>query len=881
MGATTLSSQGSGDRMELGLLGLALAFLLLGCVALALSPVVRPGEWLSGAARLGHWPIVPAWLAAAAAGHVLLRKRSRRRDPLLFPVAMLLAGWGVLLIWRLVPGFGARQLVWLCLAVGAMMAVVLLPARLEWLRRYRYLWLLLGLVLTALTLVLGTHPSGGSPRLWLGCCGIFFQPSEILRLLLVVFFASYLADRIQLGWRRGPPSLWATLAPLLAVWGVSTLLVLAQRDLGSGMMLLALLTALLYLASGRWEVVVVSLVLALLGGGAAALTSEVVQSRLAAYVNPWQDPLGGSYQIVQSLIGIASGGLLGSGPGLGAPGYVPVAHSDFIFASIAEEWGLAGAVALLALLAVLVGRGLHIGAASPDPFQQMLAGGLAINLGLQAVFILAGVLRVLPLTGITLPFVSYGGTSLLSSFLSLGLLLVMSTGTATVEQRRRPFENVFTGFIAAIVVLSLAAGYWGIVRAPTIVSRTDNLRRVEAESFSLRGRILDRNGTALAESVGQAGKFVRSYSSAATASVLGFDSPAYGLMGIEQSMDRYLRGEEGAPFLQVLLSEVMYGYPPAGKDLRLTLDLEIQDRVFEAMLGERGAALVMDPSHGDVLAMVSVPSFDPATLIADWEQLLEDPGAPLLNRALQSSYQPGLALAPWVVAWSLENNEASLEDPVPDVGGSFAVDGVSLACARPPAQSTLGAGLQAGCPTPLAALGTVLGPEALEAAMQSLPGGGAVPGDLAAAMGDDSATDLERLAVGQSWRTLTPLELARAWAATTGEGALPPVRLVDAVQGADGRWHAWPELEREIHVFSPETARQVAAALQAKGMPGPSYSGEAIAGADQGRLAWYLARAGEEASAPVIVVVLEQSDLDRAGRIGDRILRAVTDLHNP
>jgi len=186
---TSPSSRRNDQRLELSLLAAAGGFLGLTCLALTLAPHVRPGVSAAEAA-VAHWIVLPVWLAAVWIGRSLLRRRLPRRDPLLFPVTMLLAGWGVLLIWRITPTFGVRQLAWLIVAAAAMLALTFAPRRLAWLRSYRYLWLGLGLLLTGATLVLGTHPSGGAPRLWLGCCGVYFQPSEMLRLLLIVFFAS-------------------------------------------------------------------------------------------------------------------------------------------------------------------------------------------------------------------------------------------------------------------------------------------------------------------------------------------------------------------------------------------------------------------------------------------------------------------------------------------------------------------------------------------------------------------------------------------------------------------------------------------------------------------------------------------------------------------
>ena len=875
MVATSPNSARPADPIERWLLIAAGAFVGLTCLALSVAPLVRPGTTSADVTYL-HWLVLPAWLLAAMVGRSVLRRRLPRHDPLLFPLALLLAGWGVLLIWRLTPGFGLRQLAWLAISTAAMLGLVFAPRRLDWLRSYRTLWLALGLLLTGMTLVLGTHPSGGSPRLWLGCCGVYFQPSEMLRLLLVVFFASYLADRVQFDWRRDRPSLIATLIPLLVVWGGSTLIVLAQRDLGSGMLLLALLTALLYLASGRWEVILISAVLGVVAAGAAALVSSVVQVRLSAWVDPWQDPLGGSYQIVQALIALASGGVTGSGPGLGSPGFIPVAHSDFIFAALGEEWGLVGALALIALLAVIVGRGLQIGVRSTDPFRQLLAGGLAVNLGLQSFIILAGVLRLLPLTGITVPFVSYGGTSLLSSFLSLGLLLILSNGSQGSTQRQRPFEAVFLGFQVAFLLLSALSIYWMVVRAPAILVRTDNLRRVTDARYSRRGSIVDRNGKVLAESVGSPGAFERRYPAPVAGAVIGFDSPAYGLMGIEQSMDDVMRGESGTPLLSLGLSNLLYGYPPSGADVRLALDVDLQAEALSALEGLRGAIVVLDPTSGDVLAQASSPTFDPATLEVDWNDLIANPDGPLLNRAVQSAYQPGMAFAPWLLAWALESGEATMEQTVANPDAAIEIDGLKLACARPPAGSTLADALRAGCPEAMAALGRRIGIDELRSSAAAL---GVDLAESETAAGESAVQRAEALAVGQGSLTLDPLTMARAWAASTG-GPLPPIRVIDAVSGAGGGWQRWPAQRQRQPAFGPATAQAIADSLAGAGKGSPSYSGTAIAGAQDAQLAWYLARvAGQES--PVVVVVLEDAELGAAEVAGEQVVQAVRRLAQP
>lgn len=215
----------------------------------------------------GFLLLLPGWAVSAWLLHRCLDRWLPGRDPLLLPCGLLLMGWGVLAVWRLLPEFGARQLAWFLAVTGIIYEVARMRGTLSWLRRYRLAWLLLGLVLLGLTLFFGTNPSGGEARLWLGCCGLYMQPSELLRLLLIAYLASYFADRLMPGSdrpaRRG---LWPILLPLLVVWGVAVALLAAQRDLGTGSLILALLAALLFLVSRRWEALAIGLLLLLATG---------------------------------------------------------------------------------------------------------------------------------------------------------------------------------------------------------------------------------------------------------------------------------------------------------------------------------------------------------------------------------------------------------------------------------------------------------------------------------------------------------------------------------------------------------------------------------------------------------------------------------------
>ncbi|HEX2035969.1 MAG TPA: FtsW/RodA/SpoVE family cell cycle protein [Chloroflexota bacterium] len=364
--------------------------------------------------------------------HFVLVARRFRGDQVLLPLTGAIAGVGMLLVTRLAPALAPRQLVWMVLGNVVMLAVAVGPWETRLLERYKYTSAIIGILLVAATLVFGIDPNGSGVRLWLGVRGLSFQPSEMLKVLLVIFLAGYLVDKRELltteQFRWGPVRLppMPYLAPLLAMWGISLALLTWQRDLGAALLFFGVFLVMLYLAVGRVSYVVAGCGLFLAGGLLCYRLFSHVRLRVELWLNPWVDPLNRSYQIAQALYAAGSGGLFGAGLGQGYPLYIPAAHTDFPFIALAEEGGLAAALALLLLYALLVTRGLQVALQARLPFNQLLAAGLTAVLALQTVVIVGGNLKVIPLTGVTLPFVSYGGSSLLANFLIIGILLRMS-----------------------------------------------------------------------------------------------------------------------------------------------------------------------------------------------------------------------------------------------------------------------------------------------------------------------------------------------------------------------------------------------------------------------------------------------------------------------
>ncbi|HLY65036.1 MAG TPA: FtsW/RodA/SpoVE family cell cycle protein, partial [Chloroflexota bacterium] len=286
--------------------------------------------------------------------------------------------------------------------------------------------------LLVVTAIFGREVNGA--RLWLGFGPFQFQPAELMKLLLVIFMAAYLEERRDIlaradyRWGTLKLSPWPYLVPLLLLWGLSLLLLLWQKDLGATVLMMGIALSMMYVATGRKTFVGAGLLLLAINVVVTYKLFGYVHQRVEVWLHPWELADGPSYQIVQALYAIANGGASGTGFGRGYPGYIPSASTDFAFAAAAEQLGFAGALALLAIYLMLVLKGVQIGIAQPTTFSQLLGIGCAMVLALQCLVIVAGNLSLIPLTGITLPFVSYGGSSLVVNFLLLGLLLRLSSG---------------------------------------------------------------------------------------------------------------------------------------------------------------------------------------------------------------------------------------------------------------------------------------------------------------------------------------------------------------------------------------------------------------------------------------------------------------------
>lgn len=394
------------------------------------------------------WSWGDIWISLAAAGALIGTSitfgiRGFRGDQVLFPITATLAIIGMLMIQRLQPGLVAfdanysflaqRHLMYLAAGLAGLWLIVMLsgPLRVQHLlRRYKYTWLLLTLALQATTFFIGTEVGGA--RLWINIGPIQIQPSEISKVTLVIFLAAYLDEKRDLigsSWQVGhlqlPPIPY--LVPMGIMWAASLLTLVALNDLGPALLFFGVFLAMLYIASGRLIYVAVGLLTFAAACWIAWTTFSRIEIRVNNWLDPFWDPYGFGYQPVQSDYALASGGLFGTGFGMGQPTFISQVQTDYILSAIGEELGLLGSLALIALYFLFVMRSYAIALRAEDGFVQLCVAGLATSLAIQTIIIVGGVTRLIPLTGITLPFVSYGGSSLITNLGVVGLILYMSS----------------------------------------------------------------------------------------------------------------------------------------------------------------------------------------------------------------------------------------------------------------------------------------------------------------------------------------------------------------------------------------------------------------------------------------------------------------------
>jgi cell division protein FtsW (lipid II flippase) len=409
---------------ELGLIIMA-ALLTAGAYALA-------GLGRSSSLPANLIPFLLVIIGLLAVAHIALRHFAPSADGILLPVAGLLNGVGYVFIARLDADLAALQAMWTALGVGAFVATLVFVRRARDIERLRYTFALIGIGLLLIPLLPGIGQNINGARLWVKIGPATFQPGELAKIALAIFFASYLVEKqplLAMGTRK-IAGIWVPnvrhVGPIVLALAFSLIVMFWEKDLGSSLLFFALFITMLWVATDRNIYLGLGLGMFAAGAMIAYSVFDHVQTRISILADPWSVATGAGYQTVQAMFAFAAGGLTGTNLGQGSPQRIPAVSTDFIFAAIGEELGLLGTAAVLMAFLLIVGTGLRIAMRVESPFEKLLAAGLTTILGLQTFIILGGVTRLVPLTGITLPFVSYGGSSLISNYILLALLLRIS-----------------------------------------------------------------------------------------------------------------------------------------------------------------------------------------------------------------------------------------------------------------------------------------------------------------------------------------------------------------------------------------------------------------------------------------------------------------------
>lgn len=545
--------------------------------------------------------------------------------PLFSLVAMMvIMGWLILL--RLEPQLAPKHLLWITLGclvlVLALKILFILPGDL--IVRYNLFWLFLTFLLLFLPLIVGVRVGGA--KSWLDIGGFRFQPSEAAKISYLVFLASWFKKNKEYSWQKGK-LLWLGT-------GVSVGLLVLQRDLGTALIFYLTFLLVLYLVSGRLSPSIRGLLFLFIGAGLAYYYFSHVQIRIKNWLNPWQDPGGSGYQILQSLFALASGGILGMGLGAGIPNVIPEAHTDFVFAVIGEQLGLLGSYGIALLYLFFTIFSLRKARYIPTLGSRLIVTGFTFILVIQALVIMGGVTKLIPLTGLPLPFISYGGSSTISSFVMLGLIIYSSQGKDFVSfsiRHRLNNINKFIGILFLLLFINLL--FWQVIKAPDLINHPLNPRRSLIEKHTIRGTIYARDGSILA--CNRNGENKRYYPlGEACAHIIGYSSEKYEKAGLEYSLNQLLLAVE----------EIQPGFITnnrTGFNIYTTINPQLQKLAWNMHQGQKGATVVLDAKTGNILALVSSPSYDPNNLDENWERYRERDEDVFFNRATQGLYPPG------------------------------------------------------------------------------------------------------------------------------------------------------------------------------------------------------------------------------------------------
>lgn len=884
--------------------------------------------------------------AAFIVAHLAVRKFAPGADPALLPIVFALSGIGIAFITRISPysnasNMATNQVMWLFLGVICMVLVLVFIKNLDKVANYKYTFMIIGFALLLSPLIPGLGQEIYGSRIWLNIGGVFsFQPGEIAKIVIVLFLAGYLAQNREMlsvfTWRVGPFNLpdVRTLLPLILMWVVALLIVVFEKDLGSALLFFFIFLIMLYVATGKKFYLVIGGILIAFGAVAAWSLFSHVQDRVDIWLDPFADPSNKGYQIVQSIYAMADGDLFGVGIGRGMAGgldgfnQLPVVESDFIFTAIAEETGLLGAAGMLLLYLCFAIRGIVTAARAKSDVSSFAAVGLTSIIVLQAFIIVGGITRLIPLTGITLPFVSQGGSSLLAGFIIVGFLLrcgdegtgvgtEMKTGTSSINPNSvlgrvslgtrltnamRIFAVMFALLVASLTVIM-------VVQADYYRNLPGNNHTMARESHTERGTISTYDGVVLAQSVkNDNGTYDRVYPAGTLAShVIGYYSQQYGTAGIEAAYNNTLKGQQNFATITDVINAAS-GINTPGNDVSLTLNSKIQQAAQDALGTSAGAVVVLDPETGAVLGMASAPTYD----AADVETLLgqgdSSGSGALINRATQALYAPGSTFKVLTLATALSEGIAT-EDTVFSSPSSMDIGGAEVSNYGDIdyGDITLARATEISSNVVFGQVGVKLGADRLVAAAEEYGFNKLISFDLPlveSVMADPDemsewetawAADGQPVTGGdapqksQPGPQATALQMAMVASAIANDGTIQTPYIVDSIYNANGEKSFTASSKEYSRPLSKEIAKRVTDIMvgvvksgtgTAAAIPGIDVAGKTGTAETGKKLddSWFIGFAPADNPRVVVAIVIEESSERDAAAKAQNVLRTALEV---
>lgn len=722
---------------------------------------------------------------------VLMRAIYPKTNRLILNHTAMLLSISFVILTRLSLTRSVRQFAIVAVSLIVALVIPLVSKHIRLLQKSRFIFAAIGILILAAVLITGSITNGS--KLAFSIMGVSFQPSEFIKMLYVLFLAGmlYRADKFRN----------IFLSAVLAA--IHVLILVASRDLGSALIFYTVYIVLLYIATTRKRYLILGLAGAAVASYAAYLLFSHVQVRVSAWLDPWSDVNNTGYQIAQSLFAIGTGGWFGMGIGGGMPQTIPYVEQDFIFSAICEEFGVIYGICVILLCLNLFLEITHIAYSCKDRFMKLASYGLGITYIFQLFLTIGGNIKFIPLTGVTLPLISYGGSSVLATLMMLSLVQSLyqehRTLLAEDDEYAEPVShtwqiNIISGvFVCLFAVVSVYLAHYVYYDSAKVINNTYNTKRQEVlASKTIRGDILASDGSILATTLQEEQGERRYYPYGEMFShAIGYSEN--GRMGVEQSANIYLVSSDVS--LNQKVQDNLDDVKHMGNTVYTTFDTDLQKVAYNALGIYDGAIIVTEPTTGKVLAMVSKPDFDPNTIIEEWESVIQDEKSSILvNRATQGLYPPGSTFKILTALEYIRENSDDYTNYTFACNGSFSNDDSTIRCYHGTKHGDIDfvTSFAKSCNSSFANIGLQLNRDDFADTLEKLLFNQELPVDFVSNKSKinvsrtTSESNMMQAAIGQGTTQMTPLHLAMITSMIANDGEMMVPYTIEKIETANG-----------------------------------------------------------------------------------------------